>query len=276
MKTVALPDGERVPALGQGTWNLGVTPARRGDEIAALRAGVDLGLLVIDTAEMYGEGATERFLAEALKELREEVFLVSKAYPHHASVSGLAKACEASLRRLETDRLDLYLLHWRGDTPLEETVRGMQALQAAGKIRHWGVSNFDLRDMEELVAVGGRDCATNQILYNPSRRGPEYDLLPWLQQARISAMAYSPVEQGRLSSNATLRTVADRLGVAPLQVAIAWALRRPGMMVIPKAGSVAHVRQNAAAADLELGPEDLAALDRGFPPPQAHVPLAML
>ncbi len=276
MKTVTLPGGERIPALGQGTWNLGVTPARRRDEMAAVRGGVELGLTVIDTAEMYGEGETERFLAEALQGLRQKVFLVTKAYPHHASLSGLAEACEASLRRLGTDRIDLYLLHWRGETSLEETIGGMRALRAAGKIRHWGVSNFDLDDMEELACVGGRDCATNQVLYNLGRRGPEFDLLPWLERAGMSAMAYSPVEQGRLSGHAALKTVADRLRVLPLQVAIAWALRRPGMMVIPKSGRVEHVRQNAAAAELELGPDDLAALDRAFPPPGRKVPLAML
>ncbi len=276
MIPVVLPGGEEVPALGQGTWNLGVTPSRRAEEAAALRDGVDLGLTVIDTAEMYGDGATEEFLGEALAGLRDKVFLVSKAYPQHGSRAGLLRACTGSLRRLRIEQLDLYLLHWRGNTPLAETVEGMKALKAQGKIRHWGVSNFDTGDMKELFEAGGQDCATNQILYNLSRRGPEFGLLPWLDRGRIPAMAYSPVEQGRLLGHAALKAVAMRHDATPSQVALAWLLRRPGTIVIPKAGTIAHVRENAGAAALTLSSDDLAALDQVFPPPDRNSPLAML
>jgi diketogulonate reductase-like aldo/keto reductase len=276
MKTVALPDGETVPALGQGTWMMGERHDRRDAEIAALRAGVALGMTLIDTAEMYGDGASETLIGEALGDERDQLFLVSKAYPQNASRKRLGAACEASLKRLKTDRLDLYLLHWRGSVPLGETVEAMEALKAAGKIRHWGVSNLDTADMEELVAAGGQACATDQILYNLTRRGPEHDLLPWLRQRGMPGMAYSPVEQGRLLADPTLARIAGTIGATPAQVALAWVLRRADVIVIPKAGTVAHVEENHAAADLTLSADHLAALDAAFPPPTRRRPLEML
>ncbi|WP_267379457.1 MULTISPECIES: aldo/keto reductase [unclassified Sphingomonas] len=276
MRTVSLPGGEQVPALGQGTWMMGERPDRRSDEIAALRLGVDLGMTLIDTAEMYGEGAAEELIGEALRDVRDTLFLVSKAYPENASRARLRAACEASLRRLGTDRLDLYLLHWRGPVPLGETAEAMEALRTAGKIRHWGVSNLDTRDMEELFAAGGDGCAVDQILYNLTRRGPEHDLLPWLEARALPAMAYSPVEQGRLVADTTLRRIAEAIGATPAQVALAWTLRRSGMIAIPKAGTAAHVRENRAAVDLALSAEDMAALEAAFPPPRGRRPLEML
>ncbi|MBJ6123552.1 aldo/keto reductase [Sphingomonas mollis] len=276
MKTVRLPDGTDVPALGQGTWMMAEDPQRRGDEIAALRAGIDLGMTLIDTAEMYADGESERLVGEAVAGRRDDVFLVSKAYPQNASRSGLPRACEASLERLSTDRLDLYLLHWRGRVPLAETVEAMGRLVDAGKILRWGVSNFDTDDMEELVATGGKACATDQILYNLTRRGPEHDLLPWLAARRIPVMAYSPIEQGRLVADDGLCSLASELGVTPAQVALAWLLARDGVIAIPKAGTVEHVRENLAAADLALSPKVTARLDAMSPPPSCPVPLAML
>ncbi len=276
MNFIRFSDGTQVPALGQGTWKMAEQPAKRADELAALRAGVELGLTLIDTAEMYADGESERLVGEALRGLREQVFLVSKAYPQNASRSRLPQACEASLKRLGTDRLDLYLLHWRGRVPLAETVEAMEKLVAAGKIRRWGVSNLDTDDMQELMAAGGAACATNQLLYNLTRRGPEHDLLPWLADHSMPVMAYSPVEQGRLLSNAQLREVATRLGATPAQVALAWVLRHDQMMAIPKAGRVAHVQENRAAADLHLSASDLAALDASFPRPTERTPLEML
>lgn len=276
MRTVPLPAGEAVPALGQGTWRLGEKSSERQSEIAAVRAGVDLGLTLIDTAEMYGDGDTESFLGEALAGLRERVFLVSKAYPHNAGWFGLPKACEDSLRRLKTDRLDLYLLHWRGGIQLAETVEAMQSLQRAGKIRHWGVSNLDTADMAELEAAGGAGCATNQILYNLMRRGPEFDLLPWMQQRAMPFMAYSPLEQGRLARDATVAKIASRHGKTPLQIALAWVLRRSDAIVIPKAATVDHVTRNREAMDIPLTTEDLSDLTAAFPPPNRKMPLAML
>ncbi|WP_294254978.1 aldo/keto reductase [uncultured Sphingomonas sp.] len=276
MRTVMLPGGDQLPALGQGTWRMGERPAHRADEIRALREGVALGMTLIDTAEMYGDGAAEELIGEALGTVRDQLFLVSKAYPQHAGRERLAAACENSLKRLGTDRLDLYLLHWRGSVPLGETVRAMEALQAAGKIRHWGVSNLDVDDMEELVAAGGSACTVNQLLYNLTRRGPEHSLLPWLAAHDIPVMAYSPVEQGRLLTNATLRQVAETIGATPVQVALAWAMRRDDVIAIPKAGTAAHVRENRAAADLLLSEDDLARLDAAFSPPTARRPLEML
>ena len=276
MKTVKLPKGGYVAALGQGTWTMGERREARAAEIAALRRGVERGMTLVDTAEMYGEGATETLVGEALSGLRDRVFLVSKAYPDNASRTRLPTACEASLRRLATDHLDLYLLHWRGRVPLAETVEAMEKLVAAGKIRRWGVSNFDTGDMDELIAAGGAACATDQILYNPSRRGPEFDLLPWLDARHIPAMAYSPVEQGRLLRHAALTAVAKARGVTPAQIALAWILRRDDTIAIPKAGSVAHVDDNAAAAELALTTAEIAALDDDFPPPRRRVALEML
>jgi len=276
MKSVTLPGGETIPALGQGSWMMGERAAHRADEIAALRHGVELGMTLIDTAEMYGDGAAETLIGEALGSVRDDLFLVSKAYPQNASRKRLAAACEASLKRLGTDRLDLYLLHWRGSVPLAETVEAMEALKADGKIRHWGVSNLDTDDMAELIEGGGDRCATDQILYNLSRRGPELDLMPWLAEHGIPVMAYSPVEQGRLIADPTLARIARTIGASPAQVALAWVLNRDGVIAIPKAGTVAHVQDNRGAADLLLSPDDLAALDTAFAAPRTRRPLEML
>jgi diketogulonate reductase-like aldo/keto reductase len=251
-------------------------PAQRADELAALRVGVELGLTLIDTAEMYADGESERLVGEALRGIREQVFLVSKAYPQNASHQRLPQACEASLKRLGTDRLDLYLLHWRGRVPLAETVEAMEKLVAAGKILRWGVSNLDTPDLQELVNAGGTACATDQVLYNLTRRGPEYDLLPWLAGRNIPVMAYSPIEQGRLLANMRLREVAADLSATPAQVALAWVLRQGQIMAIPKAGTVAHVQENRAAAELHLSASDLAALEVAFPRPSKRLPLEML
>jgi diketogulonate reductase-like aldo/keto reductase len=275
--TVSLPDGEHIPKLGQGTWEMGEQPARRATEIAAIRAGVELGMTLVDTAEMYGDGATESLLGEALGGLRERVFLVSKVYPHNASRRGVQTACEKSLKRLKTDHLDLYLLHWRGSVPLEETVAGFEALRQAGKIRHWGVSNFDTDDMDELMTVPGGDaCATNQILYNVARRGPEYDLLPWLAAHDMPAMAYSPVDHARLPKRSALDDIADARGVSVFQVALAWVLQQSGVFAIPKAGSAEHVRDNQRALELRLDAGECAAIDAYFKPPRSKRPLEML
>jgi diketogulonate reductase-like aldo/keto reductase len=277
MDPVRLPGGETVPALGMGTWMMGEDHARRPAETAAIRLGVDLGLTLVDTAEMYGEGRTEAFLGEALAGLRDRVFLVSKVYPHNASRQGVRRACEGSLGRLRTDRLDLYLLHWRGREPLEETVAGFEDLRAAGKIRHWGVSNFDTGDLEELFArAGGERCAVNQVLYNLTRRGPEWDLLPWMDARRMPLMAYSPLEQGRLPAGGALGQIAARLGATPWQVALAWVLRRPGTLAIPKASRAEHLRRNHAALGLTLTGEDLGQLEAQFVRPQRKSPLQML
>jgi len=276
MKTVTLTDGTTLPALGQGSWMMAEDPSRRADEIAALQAGLDLGMTVIDTAEMYGDGAAEELVGEAVRGRRDEVFLVSKAYPQNASSDRLPRSCEASLRRLGTDRLDLYLLHWRGGVPLAETVEAMDKLVAAGKIRRWGVSNLDVDDMEELIEAGGSACATDQILYNLTRRGPEHDLVPWLRQRQMPLMAYSPVEQGRLLQHSDLGAIARELNATPAQLALAWLLARPGVMPIPKAGSVAHVQENHAAAELVLDHDVLERLDTAFPAPGRRVALEML
>lgn len=276
MKTIRLPDGTTVPALGQGTWMMAEDRRVRSEEIAALRGGIDLGLTLIDTAEMYADGESERLVGEAIQGKRDQVFLVSKAYPQNASRDRLPRACEASLARLGTDRLDLYLLHWRGNVPLGETVEAMERLVEAGKILRWGVSNLDADDMEELVASGGDACTTDQILYNLTRRGPEHDLLPWLAEHAIPTMAYSPVEQGRLVGHAGLCSLADEIGATPAQLALAWLLARDNVIAIPKAGRVAHVRDNRAAADLTLNASVLDRLDKLFPRPKGRVPLEML
>ena len=276
MRTVLLPQGQSVPALGQGTWHMGEKSSRRVGEIAALRTGIDLGMTLIDTAEMYGDGATETFLGAALDGIRDRVFLVSKVYPQNAGGRKLINACDASLKRLRTDRLDLYRRHWMGDIPLAETVAGMERLQAAGKIRSWGVSNLDLADMRELEDAGGQACATDQILYNVTRRGAEFDLLPALAAKGVSAMAYSPVEQGGLPSGGALQAIADRHGVTPYQVALAWVMRKEHVIAIPKASDEKHVRENRNAADLPLTPDDLVAIDADFPPPTHKTGLEML
>ena len=248
----------------------------RQQEIAALRAGIDLGMTLIDTAEMYGDGATETLLGEALAGLRDQVFLVSKVYPQNAGRGRIEKACEASLQRLKTNRLDLYLLHWRGSVPLAETVEGMEALIKAGKIRRWGVSNLDLADLDDLERAGGGACATDQVLYNVTERGPEFDLMPRLAERRIPVMAYSPVGQGRLPPSTGLAAVAQRHGATPFQVALAWVLRDPNVIAIPKASDAAHVKDNTRAAELILSDDDLAAIDKDFPPPTRRTRLAML
>ncbi|MBB3345656.1 aldo/keto reductase [Sphingomonas sp. BK069] len=276
MRTVRLRDGATVPALGQGSWMMGERADRRDEEIAALRTGIDLGMTLIDTAEMYADGESERVVGAAVEGRRDDVFLVSKAYPQNTSRTRLTGACEASLERLGTDRLDLYLLHWRGGVPLGETVEAMDALVAAGKILRWGVSNLDRADMEELVAAAGGDCATDQILYNLTRRGPELELLPWLVAHDMPVMAYSPVEQGRLLGHPALARVAAARGATAAQVALAWLLAGEGVIVIPKAGRAEHVRENRAAADLILTPEELTELDRAFPRPRTAMPLEML
>ncbi|RQT70877.1 aldo/keto reductase [Burkholderia cepacia] len=275
--TVVLPDGETIPKLGLGTWEMGERPARRADEIDALREGVALGMTLVDTAEMYGDGATEELVGEALAGLRDDVFLVSKVYPHHASRRGVVAACDASLKRLRTDRLDLYLLHWRGSVPLDETVEGFEALQRAGKIRHWGVSNFDTADMAELVdEAGGGACATNQILYNIARRGPEFDLLPWLAGHGMPAMAYSPVDHGRLPKRSPLDEIARQHEVSVMRVALAWVLAQPGVFAIPKASRIEHVRDNRAALDFMFSDDERAQLDAYFRPPRSKRALEML
>ena len=274
MRALRLPDGASVPAIGQGTWRMGEGHRTQRQEADALRQGIDLGMALIDTAEMYGDGASERVVAAAIAGQRERVFLVSKAFPHNAGRRALPAACEASLQRLGTDRLDLYLLHWRGGVPLAETVEAFERLREAGKILRWGVSNFDLDDMEEL---GAPACATNQVLYNPAARGIEFDLLPWCAVRRMPVMAYSPVGQGgALLRNPALASVAARHGATPAQVAIAWSLRLPGVISIPKASDPAHVAANAAAAAIELDPADRAEIDAAFPPPRRKQPLEML
>jgi diketogulonate reductase-like aldo/keto reductase len=275
MATVRFPDGVSVPALGQGTWRMGERGDRRA-EAAALRLGLDLGMTLIDTAEMYGEGGAEEVVAEAIAGRRDEVFLVSKVYPHNASRTKLPRALEASLRRLKVETLDLYLLHWRGAVPLAETVEAMEKARAAGKIRRWGVSNLDVDDLEEL---GGalKDCATDQVLWNLEARGVEYDLLPFCARHRMPVMAYSPIGQGgALLRHRALAAIAARHGATPAQVALAFVLAKPGVIAIPKASDPKHVRENAKAAALTLTPEDMKALDAAFPPPKRKRPLAMI
>jgi len=278
MKTVRLPDGTLVPALGQGTWKMGERGGDRKVEAAALRLGLDLGLTLIDTAEMYADGGSEEVVADAIAGRRDEVFIVSKVYPHNATRRGTEAACARSLKRLKTDRIDLYLLHWRGGTDVAETVDAFEALVRAGKILRWGVSNFDTDDMEEVAGLpGGAACATDQVLYNPQARGIEFDLLPWCAEHNVPVMAYSPVGQGgRLLRNAALNAVASRHGATPAQVAIAWAMRHPHVIAIPKAADAAHVRDNAAAAKLALTGADLAEIDAAFPPPRGKQSLEML
>lgn len=275
--TVALPDGDRMPKLGIGTWRMGERAADRDREIASIRLALDLGVRMIDTAEMYGEGGSERVIGMALGSRRDAVFLVSKVYPQNASRKGVVEACERSLARLETDRIDLYLLHWRGRYKLAETIDGFEALRAAGKIRHWGVSNFDPSDMEELMATpGGGAVATNQVLYNLGRRGIEYDLLPWQKARKVPTMAYTPLEPLQRQPHGVLQTISRRHGVSSAQVALAWVLRRPDVVAIPKAVAPDHIKDNHAALDLVLDADDLAQLDAAFPAPTRALPLAML
>ena len=277
LRTTTLPSCEAVPVMGQGTWGMGENRRRRADEIDALRLGIDIGLALIDTAEMYAGGGAEEVVAEAIVGRRAGVFLVSKVLPNHSTKRATIAACEASLKRLRTDRLDLYLLHWRGSTPLDETLEGFEKLEGDGKIRHWGVSNFDLADMNELVALpSGRAVATDQVLYNLTRRGIEFDLIPWCRAQGIPIMAYSPAEQGRLLKQTTLQRVARRLDATPAQVALAWVLRHPHVIAIPKASRIDHVRENRLALDLRLTAGDFAELDRAFPPPAGPTKLEMI
>jgi diketogulonate reductase-like aldo/keto reductase len=275
--TVTLPNSDQVPAFGQGTWHMGEDRRRAAEEAAALRLGIELGLTLIDTAEMYGGGRAEEIVAEASKGLRDQLFIVSKVLPYNASRSGVIDACERSLKRLNTDRIDLYLLHWRGSVPLDETLAGFERLQRDGKIRHHGVSNFDLDDMQEWVRLtGGDSVAANQILYNLTRRGPEWALIPWCRERKIAIMAYTPIEQGRMLRHKALGEVAGRHNATPAQIALAWLLRQDGMIVIPKASKPEHVRENRGALEVKLTDDDLGALDRAFPPPKARTALGML
>ncbi|MCW2691132.1 MAG: aldo/keto reductase [Mycobacterium sp.] len=277
VRSVVLPSGETIAALGQGTWHFAERPTRRADEIASIRLGLDLGMKVVDTAEMYADGASEVLVGEAIAGRRDEVFLVDKVLPHHATRDGTVQACQASLARLNTDYIDLYLLHWRGRVPLIETVAGFADLMAAGLIRYWGVSNLDVDDMNDLIGVpGGDQVQTDQILYNLTRRVPESELIPWLFERGIPIMAYSPIEQGRLLRHPALDEVARRHAATPTQIALAWVLRLDGVNTIPRASTPAHVRENAAARHIRLSPEDLNLLDRAFPPPSGPQPLEVL
>jgi diketogulonate reductase-like aldo/keto reductase len=277
MKTVLLPSGERMPAFGMGTWYMGERPERRAAEVAALRFGLDAEIRLIDTAEMYGEGGAEEVVGEAIAGRRDPLFVVSKVYPHNASRKGVVAACERSLKRLKTDRLDLYLLHWRGNVPFAETVAGFEALRAAGKIRHWGVSNLDTGDMEELWSTpGGRAVQANQLLYNLTRRGIEWDLLPWQRERHIPTMAYSPIEQARLVKNPGLIDFSKKHGMTPAQAALAWLLSKDDVIAIPKASSTAHLKENLDSLQIRLTAAQLAELDRAFPPPAGPNALEML
>jgi len=277
MKRIVLPCGIPVPALGQGTWMIGDDAARRADEIASLQRGIDLGLTLIDTAEMYGDGRSESLVGEAIRGRRDEVFLVSKVYPHNASRRAMPASCEASLRRLGVETLDLYLLHWAGSTPIGETVQAFEALQRAGKIRHWGVSNLDLAQMRALHATaGGAAVQTDQVLYHLDERGVEWDLLPWLREHGVPAMAYSPTDQGRLLRHRGLAEWARRHGRTPAQAALGWLLAQDDVIVIPKTGRRERVEENAAALERPLTPAELAELDALFPPPRGRQPLAMI
>jgi diketogulonate reductase-like aldo/keto reductase len=277
MRFLSLSSGEPIPVLGLGTWMMGERKADAAEELAALQLGLDLGMSLIDTAEMYGDGCAEQLVGKAIAGRRDAVFLVSKVLPQNASRKNTIAACERSLRRLGTDRIDLYLLHWRGSVPLAETIAAFAELQRSGKIRHWGVSNLDQSGMTELASLpGGGDCAADQVLYNLSRRGIEWDLLPWCRDRRIAVMAYSPIEQGRLLKNPTLRNLAKARGVTPAQVALAWVLQNPGVMAIPKASRAEHVRENHAALDLVLSAQECRILYGAFPPPDGPRALELL
>jgi diketogulonate reductase-like aldo/keto reductase len=279
MRTVVLSDGKRVPVLGQGTWRMGESKSARAREVAALRLGIELGMSLIDTAEMYGDGGAEEIVAEAINGQHQGVFVVTKVYPHNASCAELPKSCERSLKRLRIDAIDLYLLHWRERTPpLQETVDTFEKLRASGKIKRWGVSNFDVDDMEELLSLEhGHKCAANQVLYNLQNREIEFDLLPWSHTNKIPIMAYSPVgHSGQLLRNPTLKKIAQSHDATPAQIALAWVLRQPDVIAIPKASTEAHVRDNAGSLEIKLTKEDLTNLDREFPPPKSKRPLPVL
>jgi diketogulonate reductase-like aldo/keto reductase len=277
MRAVELPSGDTMPVLGLGTWHLGEGRHPPQVEIEALRTGLDLGMSLVDTAEMYGAGATERLVGRAIAGRRDDVFLVSKVMPHHATFDGTIAACEGSLRRLGTDRLDLYLLHWRGSVPLDETVGAFDELKRTGRIRHWGVSNFDVADLVELADVrGGQAVEADQVLYNLLRRGIEWNLLPLCQRSGIPAMAYSPIEQGRLADDPVLQGIGRRRRATATQVALAWVVAHAGVCAIPEAGTPEHVRENAAALRVELEADDMVEIDAAFPPPARPVPLEVL
>lgn len=277
-KTITFNDGTKVVPMGMGTWYMGENPALRHDEVRALRWGMDAGLTVIDTAEMYGDGRAEQVVAEAIAGRRDEVYLIDKVLPWHAGRDGVKQVCEGSLKRLKTDFIDLYLLHWRGPYPLAETVEAMEQLREEGKIGLWGVSNLDTDDMEELfsTSTSGCHCAANEVLYNLSRRGIEYDLLPWCKDKNMPVIAYSPIEQGRILHNSTLHHIARKYNVAPATVALAWLLTHTGVLPIPKAGTEEHARQNFAALSLRLDDEDLRLLNEAFPAPEGKTPLEMI
>jgi diketogulonate reductase-like aldo/keto reductase len=276
MRTVTLKEGVKVPVFGLGTWRMGERRSQRAAEVAALKLGLELGIRLIDTAEMYGEGVAEEIVGEAMGGLRDSIYLVSKVYPHNASRKGTLAACERSLKRLKTDRLDLYLLHWRGSHPLAETVAGFEALRKAGKIVNWGVSNFDVADLDALAGVpDGSSCASNQVLYHLGSRGIEFRLLAKCQAARLMLMAYSPLGQGALLRKPALGKIAAKHACDPAAVALAWVLRQSGVITIPKATQPEHVRANMKALEVELDQDDLALLDSAFPPPRRARPLDM-
>jgi diketogulonate reductase-like aldo/keto reductase len=277
IRRIALPDGEKIPVLGQGTWHMAEVREQRKAEISALRLGLDLGITLIDTAEMYAEGGAEQLVGDAIDGRRDEVFLISKVLPSHATYRGTIDACAASLRRLKTDRLDMYLLHWRGPVPLSQTIEAFVELKERGWIRHWGVSNFDVTDLIDLWQIpSGSDGQTDQVLYNLARRGPECNLLPWCRERDLPVISYSPIEQGDLLSHPAVRGVAERNDITPAQVALAWVLRQPLVCAIPKSGSAVRVQENAAAAAIRLSPQDLTELDLAFPPPIKARPLESL
>jgi len=288
MKFLTLPSGTTVPALGLGTWHMGESSARRAAEVGALRQALELGYRLIDTAEMYGEGGAEEVVGQAVGEAlragdlrREDLFVVSKVYPHNASRRGTPQACERSLRRLGLDRIDLYLLHWRGSQPLAETVEALRTLLAQGRIAHWGVSNFDVEDLQELAALapeteGPAACATNQVYYAASERGMEFALRPWMHARGMPAMAYSPLDQGALAKDATLAEIGAPQGLSAAQLALAWVLAQPGTVAIPKAADARHLCDNWAAAGVDLDAEALRRIDAAFPPPRRRTPLAMI
>jgi diketogulonate reductase-like aldo/keto reductase len=275
--TTTLPSSAKIPAFGLGTWRMGENARRRADEVAALRYGIERGVTLIDTAEMYGDGEAETIVADAAGARRDSLFIVSKVLPNNSSRRGTIAACERSLKRLKTDRIDLYLLHWRGSPPLRETVEAFEALVSAGKILHWGVSNFDINEIEELADTpGGKTCATNQVLYNLTRRGIEFDLMLYCRARKIPIMAYSPIEQGRMLEHAALHEIGRRHNATPAQVGLAWLLRQDGIIAIPKSTTLAHVDENLAALNLKLTTDDLSTLDKAFPPPKKAEALGML
>lgn len=273
--TLALPSGARIPTFGIGTWRMGEDRRRRKDETDAIRHAIDLGFTLIDTAEMYGEGGAEEAIADAIEGRRDGLYIVSKVYPHNASRRGAVAACERSLKRLRIERIDLYLLHWPGSTPIEETIAAFQKLREDGKIADWGVSNFDLDDLRAWHAKDGGRCGANQVMFNLARRGVEFDLLPWMQQHGIPLMAYSPFDRGPLARDRALQEIADRHRATPAQVALAWLLQLDGVVVIPKSADKTRLTENFGALDVRLTDADLADLDRAFPPPKGKRSLSM-